>query len=575
MTRPKSSLGLLVFAVFLAACSDDGACINEGAVRKNGVCGCPQGTRYVEDGGAKTGRCVNVESDAGMGDGATASVDGGLEAGQGSPPDASSKPDRDVPPDSSDAQVASGPVADASVQGGNVPPDSSDAQVAVGPVADASVQGGNVLPDPTCKGSAGKPVCTGSIMHLCSDQGVATTQMDCKSEQLCQLGLSGGSCATCVPGVGRCTGARLEVCSKDGLAFELKATCESASLCNASAAACTKSACLAGSKTCAGNVLRACNADQTGFEDEKQCGAGLCDNVGQQCDVCVAGAAKCEGNVVQTCNEDGQSHKTTACSGQTSHCVGAGKCVECAATTDCAVPPDCQAATCNTAAGTCSNAPKPARAPCAGGLCDGAGKCVVCITQTDCKSDELCSNGACAPAPRCGDRVVNQASEECDDGNTSDADACSRNCTKTYCGDESLQTNETCDPTVAPWTAWDCGMNCRPKTLYGPCAQSSDCLGLTETCLLNVCTVRCATFGPGPSDCPAPPSSLKAICGLGGAPYCAASCTSGRDCSPNGSACLIGNPSFCTGCQIDADCPSGRCVLDQAGETNSPTGVCQ
>lgn len=571
VTRFRSSLGLLLLAAAWAACGDDGPCINEGAKRTNGVCGCPTGTRYVEDGGAKTGRCVALELDAGA---IAATADGGPETGLGSRLDGSgSKPDGDVSPGSSDAQVASGPVADASVQGGNVSPDSSDAHVAV---SDASAQGGNVLPDNQCKGSAGKPVCTGSTMHLCSDQGVATAQLDCKSEQLCQLGLSGGSCSTCIPGVGRCTGSKLEVCGKDGLAFEMKETCASAALCNALAAACTKSACLAGSKTCAGDVLRACNADQTGFEEEKQCGAGLCDNMGQQCDACIAGAAKCEGDLAQTCNTDGQSYKMTACSGQTPHCVGAGKCVQCAATTDCAAPAkDCQAATCNTAAGTCSIVSKSARAPCAGGLCDGAGDCVACITQTDCKSGELCSNGACIPAARCGDRIVNQASEECDDGNTSDTDACSKNCTKTYCGDQALQTSETCDPTVAPWTAWDCGTNCRPKTLYGPCAQSSDCLGLSETCLLNVCTVRCATFGPGPSDCPAPPSSLKAICGLGGAPYCAASCTSGRDCSPAGSACLNGNPSFCTGCQIDADCPSGRCVLDQPGETNSPTGVCE
>jgi len=128
MTRLGSSLGLLIFAVFLAACSDDGACINEGAVRRNGVCGCPDGTRYVEDGGAKTGRCVTMESDAG----GTTGADGGHEAEQGSPPDASSsKPDRDPPPDSSDAHVTGGATAEASVQGGNVLPDSSNAQVTV------------------------------------------------------------------------------------------------------------------------------------------------------------------------------------------------------------------------------------------------------------------------------------------------------------------------------------------------------------------------------------------------------------------------------------------------------------
>jgi cysteine-rich repeat protein len=433
-----------------------------------------------------------------------------------------------------------------------------------------------------CKGSAGKAACSGSILQVCSKDGVASGQKDCKSERQCQLGLARGECAACVPGVARCTGAKLEVCSEDGLGFALKETCESASLCNATAVACTKSACLPGTKTCAGDVLQACNADQTAFELEKKCEAGLCDNMGKQCDVCLAGASKCEGDVVETCNTDGQSYKMMACSGQTSHCVGAGKCVQCAATADCPVPAkDCQVAACNTALGTCSNAPKAARAACAGGLCDGNGDCVACIANSDCKSGDVCKIGACSTPAKRGDGVVNQTNEECDDGNQVNTDSCTDTCTKAACGDSYLQDREACDPKDSRWSAWDCDMvSCRVKTMYNPCLEDSDCLGL-ELCLTRFCSPRCKVVGVGPSDCPEAPPGLTPLCAfaaVGEQGYCVASgCTKSSDCSPKGQACLTANPvNYCTGCKINADCPRGKtCVFNKPGEQPGIVGFCQ
>jgi cysteine-rich repeat protein len=389
-----------------------------------------------------------------------------------------------------------------------------------------------------CKGSAGKSVCAGSVLQLCSDQGVATSQKDCTSEPLCQLGLAGGKCAACMPGVARCTGAKLEVCSQNGLGFELKEACESASLCNAPAAACTKSACLPGTKTCAGDVLRACNADQTAFEVAETCEAGLCDSTGKQCDICLAGSTKCDGDVVQTCSADGQSYRMMACSGQTSHCVGSGKCVQCRQTSDCPVPTsDCVVATCNVAAGTCGTTNKPAQSACGTGICDG--------------------KGSCGPRPTCGDGVVNQASEQCDDGNRIELDDCMNNCKSAFCGDglvNSLGTSATlkedCDVTAGSDT-WKCTSKCKKSTMYNACSSGSSCSN-GETCNAGICTTNCSQPGAtGPlSGCPAViRQPFVAMCWFSGA-------------------------CFVSGCSGNADCPEGLACYKGLDSNNPTTSIC-
>jgi len=419
-----------------------------------------------------------------------------------------------------------------------------------------------------CKGSAGKAACSGSILQVCSQDGVATGQKDCKSERQCQLGLTRGECAVCVPGVARCTGAKLEVCGEDGLGFSVKETCESASLCNPVAVACTKSACLPGTKTCAGDVLQACNADQTAFEKEKQCEAGLCDNTGKQCDICLAGATKCEGNVVQTCNTDGQSYKMMACSGQTSHCVGAGKCVQCAATADCSAPLNaCLAATCNTAAGSCGTTPKPAHETCLTGVCNGNGACVSCVDDTDCNvsGKTHCASGRC---------VQCASTSQCPQGQECQSNAC---VTPARCGDGIKNGAEECDPTALGSSPWVCSSTCKKATLYTPCSTSTQC-NTGEICFpeLRYCTQMCsapaATTGPA-SGCPTPPAPAVAMCTA--LRVCIASgCTSRGQCA-RGMACFTEtDPPYCTGCADDSDCDPGKTCVIPSGAGSSQRGTC-
>ena len=442
----------------------------------------------------------------------------------------------------------------------------ADDEVCDGSMPDAAAC---VVLSSACKGSAGKAACAGSILQLCSDSGVATTQTDCKSERQCQLGLASGVCAACVPGAARCTGATLEVCSDDGLGFEMNQVCESASLCNVTAVACTKSACLPGTKTCAGDMLRACNADQTAFEDEKKCEAGLCDSMGKQCDTCLAGSTKCVGNVVQTCSADGQSSQMMACSGQASHCVGAGKCVQCAATTDCAAPANgCLDPSCNTAAGTCGTTPKAAHATCSGGVCDGAGKCVACTDDTDCRT----STKSHCSAARCVQCV---SSSQCPSGQECQNEAC---VVSARCGDGAKNGTEQCDPTALGSSAWTCSADCKKTTMYTSCSSSSQC-SAGEICYPDLwfctktCTAPTGTTGPA-SGCPTPPSPAVALCGA--LPVCVASGCSSRSQCARGMSCYTGSsPGFCVGCEGSADCDIGQSCTIPSTTQSSPHGYCQ
>lgn len=291
----------------------------------------------------------------------------------------------------------------------------------------------------------------------------------------------------------------------------------------------------------------------------------------------------------QICNA-GIWHESKPC-GQDEVCSGsgaqAGSCrklsVACSPS-DCPAPAnDCLTASCDSGTGMCQSAPKSAHTACATGVCDGSGKCVGCIGNEDCKNNDLCKAGACSAPPRCGDGIVTQG-EQCDDGNQLNTDTCLNSCKLPSCGDGFVQATEECDPAAQDWSAWTCSTpNCRRKTSYDPCASDDDCVGRNEVCFLKTCAPPCTFTTPaGPSDCPAPPGGLQALCSFPNTArtegLCVASgCTGSRDCSPLGASCKASSPaSYCTGCQIDSDCPHGKtCLLNGPGEANSIVGHCQ
>lgn len=580
MNRLSAVFALCLLEVF--ACGrDDGPCRTANAERVQGVCRCPVGTRISRN------SCV-FDSDA--------SLDAGVSAALATDAGTSTPPSRDDAATTGHAgrADATAPVSYADAGGvkrdgdpvtsdGSVDDigDSADATAALGDLCTVEAlhrcsmvgssnrqrcnggrwteiepcSGGEVCDGAgssdgsvvcrrlveACKGNADKPACDGSLMQFCGKSGLATRSTSCGSRMQCELGLKHGTCAPCVPGTFRCSGATLEKCSADGQSFEAMApSCSSAALCNAQAGACTMSACVAGSKTCSGDTLQTCNATLTGFEDTP-CGAGLCDAVGKQCDLCVANTKACDGNSVKTCNVQGQGYTTTRCPTDKPLCTGNGTCVQCEQSADCAATGECTAATCNTANGSCVFNFKASGVACSKGICDGVGNC--------------------GPAPTCGDGIKNQPTEDCDDGNFVQEDDCLNNCKAAACGDGVLHrvgtasALEPCDLSVQRTSPWKCSNDCKTTSMYTGCATDSNC-SPGESCQggVMICTKLCPTGGTFDlaSGCPAPqkPSSgLRSMCPLNFVKLCAV-----------------------TDCGSDSDCPDGtRCMRNTSGPTNDPS----
>lgn len=52
---------------------------------------------------------------------------------------------------------------------------------------------------------------------------------------------------------------------------------------------------------------------------------------------------------------------------------------------------------------------------------------------------------------------------------------------------------EECDPSVPGTSKWSCSATCRKQTMYNACFESSECIGIGETCYLNTCTKTCTS----------------------------------------------------------------------------------
>lgn len=415
-----------------------------------------------------------------------------------------------------------------------------------------------------CVGNAGRAVCDGEVMRKCDAQGNASAMDACDSAKHCQDGLAVGKCAVCLAGQHRCTGAELQVCAEDGQSFVKKRDCPSAALCNAMAGTCGQG-CAAGSKVCMGDVLRQCKVDLTGYEDADTCDPGLCDQVGQQCDLCVPNAKSCSGNSVRTCNAQGQGHTMAACAPPRGVCTGNGVCVECSASSACPSTGDpCLTATCDVASGTCKTSVN-ARARCAGGVCDSSGNCVGCIDARDCTTAgaRYCSGGACVQCT--SNSHCNAANHEVCQGN--------RCVVGPYCGDGMITAGEQCDPKAQGWSVFTCSETCRPRNLYNSCGWHDDC-DPGVNCGLSYCWYACNAT----SDCPAAPvgSGLK--------PHCAGACMlSGcrtKDDCPQGTLCMQTPQgiSICVGCDdTNYFCPDGEACIRLSDSAGNPTttGRCQ
>lgn len=276
-----------------------------------------------------------------------------------------------------------------------------------------------------CRSNAGEAVCDSQgAMLLCNEDASATPLERCMSSALCRAGLPGRACATCIPNEHRCTGVRLDVCSSDGMNFAPVQDCETAGLCNAMLGRCTSAVCDPNKRSCMGNTLVTCNADGTDFTNQTvQCGSGMCDSTGGDCNICQPGEKRCDGPSAQTCDATGQGYTASPCS--TGHCTGAGSCVACTEDSHCPSNDPCKTASCtsdnrcsarNAVDGTSCVDLLSLGNVCIGGICvecadngdcgtlapvcdTSRNRCVQCLTEADCPSSATCSFNSCVTQP--------------------------------------------------------------------------------------------------------------------------------------------------------------------------------
>jgi hypothetical protein len=294
-----------------------------------------------------------------------------------------------------------------------------------------------------CAGHANETVCVRAEMHHCGPAGESTAPEICSSPLLCQLGMTGGSCAVCNPGTFRCDEAKLERCADTGQ-YSIAQTCANASLCKESGV-CSELLCMPNIKLCTTDgTLKTCSSDGSAFMDSQPCGsADLCDAVNGRCNACVPNAITCSGDTEIKCSADGKAPSMTACASDN----------------------DCVKATCKEGTGCSSGGNAAAKTGCssAGGhQCDGAGSCIACV------DDSVCGSKKCGPAHTCVD--------------CTDASDCPG---KTACKDAVCSLSGTCSTTNASARS---------------CVDSS---GATGRCTAGecVCTANCSNKCDGDDGC--------------------------------------------------------------------------
>jgi hypothetical protein len=366
--------------------------------------------------------------------------------------------------------------------------------------ADDSAAPGSCQPiTEVCRGSAGLAVCDGQgVMYLCDSQGVAASKQTCASAQHCQKGIDSRACVACIPGESRCTGATLERCDEKGSAFVQVKDCGTVALCNTSLGECSSAACALDKHSCDGDALLQCKNDQSGFEKLESCGPGLCDSDHGQCDRCVAGTGMCSGANAMICNADGQAYDTMSCAGTKPHCVGNGRCVQCAADSDCADPGACNVKHCNLGTGTCESQFAAVRSQCTGGqLCDGAGHCFGCLSANDCDDPGVCKQAYCNEsthtcAPKLADSSVTCSAGHCDNGSCVECSTADE-CPNKVCQTKACSGGKCSYANIAPGKsdkACSSGKVCSAALECVDCVDNAQCQAGQE-CSNNKCQALC------------------------------------------------------------------------------------
>ncbi len=411
----------------------------------------------------------------------------------------------------------------------------------------------------------GVAFCNDATRMVCGDDLVSLTQTTCDTIQHCTLGTD-ADCAVCLPGESECSGNVLRTCNAESTGFEDSETCTTLKPCNDQAGACTELACLPDQKRCNGDTLEGCNSDQSAFETIEQCDAGLCDPVNLECDVCIPDVDTCQDASIRlVCSSDGQTITPTSCSQPTSHCVGAGQCVECTDTAHCTASGDCYAASCS--AGSCTESPKgksTVRDCGAGGnwgFCDGLGACEECLEVTHCTASSVCHTATCdggscgndekALRASCGAGMMCDNSQQC--VQCVDAGDCTADglCYYSSCNSGTCKNNNK-QPLREPCGG---GNICDNTQRCVECADATDCTA-DGTCYYSTCDGNGACKDNNPQDAGIGCGGSNVCNGLGGCGQClpkASECVGNaaeRTCSDTGS---WGGNDSCTATQTCFD----------------------
>lgn len=242
-----------------------------------------------------------------------------------------------------------------------------------------------------CPDSTKGNICDAEVMFKCDENGVFVSQEKCSSERHCTLGIPNGTCATCLPDTFQCEGVSLKKCADDGSEYAPFDTCDKDELCDDSAGACIDSgkACAKDSWKCEADILYQCDESQTAYKRIRECGIGLCDAEGKECDICKKGEKHCKvgEEVILACDENGQGYEETSCSGDNPYCAEEGVCVACLEDNDCEhLDESCTYGICEN--NECKEQSIAEGEPCNGSndkVCDDSGSCV------DCTADEHCT----------------------------------------------------------------------------------------------------------------------------------------------------------------------------------------
>jgi hypothetical protein len=294
------------------------------------------------------------------------------------------------------------------------------------PCAANEICAGESMPNPgsclptadVCRGRNGRSACDDAgVLYQCGDDGVVRGTMRCGSKDLCAPGLMTGTCAKCVPGEFRCTGATLERCDPAGTGFYENRRCDTAELCQAGMGMgmCVEPMCNAGQKTCMGDLLQECKSDRTGFQRLRMCEPGQCDANAGTCRACMPGQARCVGTMLMTCDSSGMRETSTTCDDR----CDVDRCVECVGDetatcgesnmgecvfgtkrcrdghwSECQGNKDPMPETCNGKDDDCDGTPDNGSDLCPQNQLCMSGKCG-CRNNNACPNGQYCSNGSC------------------------------------------------------------------------------------------------------------------------------------------------------------------------------------